>query len=164
MSAISIRDWLKMLGSLNVAAMSVDEGEVRMAALVPALAMQFSADTFTYASAVAVAAECEHFPTFGEIVKLLRAWRRNRDQPFGLAIEGPSGQAVERREPYVVTSTPDWCGKRARLFDRRINEPDDLDARRHNTQPPLRTVDEQLAILRAARATGRVAVDEGVDA
>ena len=103
-----IRDWMTLLGILTTGSMASDESEIRTIAIGSALAVQFSADTFTHESAVAVAAECRHFPTFGEIVPLLREWRRNRDHPFGvLAIEGPTVQAREAPER-PIEPAPEW--------------------------------------------------------
>jgi len=97
----TIRDWLKLLGTLNVGAMDHREFTTRLNVLVPALADRFDPAAFTQQSAYHVAANCTHFPTFGEIVPLLAAWWREHAPPL---------VAIERTDRHATTDDPrdDW--------------------------------------------------------
>lgn len=137
MSTEHVRQWLKMVGALNDAAMAAEEFEVRLAVLAPALAAEFDAEIFTPDTARTVARQTPYFPVFGEICKLLEpAIREHRERQRYLALPPPRG---ESREPYVLPMPPPEKPPRTRIR---------LEAR--DIQPPIRTVEEQLAILRAS--------------
>jgi hypothetical protein len=82
MDAELVRDWLKALGVLTAGAMDAAEVNARLDAMIPHLIEEFSPDVFNRKSLHAVATNARYFPTYGELVPLLREWQRNvRDIP-----------------------------------------------------------------------------------
>jgi hypothetical protein len=131
------RNWLKMLGALNDAAMGTEEFEMRLAVLAPALAAEFPPEIFTPDTARSVARQSRYFPVFGEICALLEpACREQRERQRYLALPPPR---AESREPYVLPMPPPEKPARSRIR---------LEAR--DIPLPIRTVEQQLAILRAS--------------
>jgi hypothetical protein len=137
-----VRKWLKMLGALNDAAMGTEEFEMRLAVLAPALAAEFPPDVFTPDTARGVARKSRYFPVFGEICAFLEPIAQQfRERRRYLALPAPR---QEHPEPYELPPAPEWCfDRRPRHFGR--PELDEL-----AIQPPLRSVQQQLAILHAS--------------
>ena len=81
-----IRDWLKQLGELCSVGLSPEEAAAKLEIFAPALATRFDAGAFTGVSLEEVAANCRFFPTYGELVALLRAW-----------LDGDTDQSQPRR-------------------------------------------------------------------
>jgi hypothetical protein len=128
------RNWLKMIGVLNDAAMTTEEFELRLAVLAPALAAEFAPEVFTPDSARSVARQTRYFPVFGEICALLEpASREHRESRRLLALPAPR---LESREPYVMPMPPPEKPPRGRIH---------LEAR--DIPEPIRTVAQQLKEL-----------------
>lgn len=142
---LPIRAWLKMLGLLTAGAMSLDEAEARMTALARALAVEFEDWAFSEASAIAVAAECRHFPTFGEIVALLRGWCRDH-RPRLTAIAAPPAREATG---YVLPPPPPPGRERRPPHERGSNDLDPKEAEEQDEAARL-SQRNQLAILRAS--------------
>ena len=137
------RNWLKLVGALNDAAMATEEFEMRLAVLAPALAAEFPPEIFTPDTARSVARQSRYFPVFGEICALLEpACRENRERQRYIALPPPRS---ESREPYVLPPPPPEKPPRRRIS---IEAAD--------IHPPIRTPAQQLAILRAAMAAEKV--------
>lgn len=134
-----IRQWLTQLGRLTSAKIEAEEVANYLDAFTPMLAERFDDSAFSVKSLEHVAAQCRYLPTYGELVPLLTTWvRQHRETQRMLALPAP---APEAREPYVPPPAPEWCFEREpRLMGRR--EPGEL-----KIPPPLRTVEEQIAIL-----------------
>lgn len=131
------RNWLKVLGALNDAAMGTEEFDIRLAVLAPALAAEFPPGVFTPDTARSVARQSRYFPVFGEICALLEpALRECRERQRLLALPPPR---TESRKPYVLPMPPPEKPPRGRIR---------IEAR--DIPPPIRTVKQQLTILRAS--------------
>jgi len=87
-----VRDWLKGLGTLTAAAMSVEEAVAKLNAFGPFLAEDFADAAFTAASLKAVARQCRYFPTYGELAPLLQAWW---DESRPAVVRDPQGPTEE---------------------------------------------------------------------
>lgn len=136
--ATLVRNWLKMIGALNIGAMEPDEIEWRLAVLAPALAEEFAASVFTPETARTVARQSSYFPTFGEICKALEPLaKQHRESRAILALPFPRG---ESREPYQLPPPPPE--RLSRHFGRVSR-----DEIHELVQDPLRTVAQQLAAL-----------------
>lgn len=85
------------------------------------------------------------FPTSSEVYELLKPIANKIKATLAgleaLANAKPSERAVPAREPYQPPPAPDWA------FDRTMRG--SLGYRTLNIQPPLRTVEEQIALLKA---------------
>jgi hypothetical protein len=137
------RNWLKMLGALNDAAMGTEEFEMRLAVLAPALAAEFPPDVFTPDTARAVARQSRYFPVFGEICALLEpACRESRERKRYLALPPPG---TESRTPYALPPPPPEKPPRGRIRIEACDIP-----------RPIRTPAQQLAILREAMAAEKI--------
>lgn len=149
-----VRDWLKMVGALNDAAMSPEEFNLRLAVLAPALAAEFDAAIFTPDTARKAARQTKYFPVFGEFCAFLEPLARdNREKRRVLALPPPG---CESRVPYALPPPPPEKTPRVRIS---IAERDDMTGR-SGIQEPIRTPEQQLAILRAMMAEERAAKRE----
>jgi hypothetical protein len=146
---LSIRGWLKMLGLLTAGAMSLDEAEIRMTALARALATEFEDWAFSEASVIAVAGECKHFPTFGEIVALLREWCRDHRPRLTAIAAPPAREAVG----YVLPMPPPEKQPRRPL--RELSDAEDFDPKEAEKQDKAAR-ESQRAQLAALRASEKV--------
>lgn len=102
--------WLRALGTLCSGTMSVKESQAKMAAYVPMLAREFSAEAFTMDSLAAVARACESFPSFGKLSGALSAWWQDNAPTANVPlISGPAHdewrQRVEREH---ADAKADW--------------------------------------------------------
>ena len=131
---IHIRRWLIAIGKLNVAKTDRADAIDFVDTATPMLAARFSDEMFTVASLEFVTAECRYLPTYGEIVALLRDWRRQlpEPEPAGPAISdnvslGPKDRFWfaywQRREAEGFAPT--------RAQDGRLLRPDITDWREH---------------------------------
>lgn len=94
-----VRNWLKMIGALNVGAMTSDEFEWRLQVLTSALADDFPNEAFTPASAKHLASQTKYFPVYGEAFPLLQAWwREHRPTPPAIAWQ-PAPEPIPERTP-----------------------------------------------------------------
>jgi len=114
--------WLLSLAQLTAVRLSHDEASAFIETSAPMLAMRFPNEALTPASLEAVAAECRHLPSYGEIVPLLRGhWQQHRPMPLTL----PAPPIRQRDEP-----TPEEREHVARLTAETIA------ALRSTEQPP----------------------------
>jgi len=98
---LTIRDWLKALGTLCAGTMSARDAQAKLAAYVPLLAHEFPAAAFTAASLTAVGRTCKWFPSFGEVTAALSAWWED-NQPFVPTVAlltGPKPDIPKPRAP-----------------------------------------------------------------
>jgi hypothetical protein len=145
------RNWLKMVGAFNDAAMAPEEFEMRLAVLAPALAAEFAPEVFTPDTARTVARRTLHFPVFGEICELLTPMvREQRERQRLLALPPPR---AESRKPYVLPMPPPEKPPRSRIS---IRERDDMTGRSYIPEP-IRTVEEQLKELGFSKPPMRAA-------
>lgn len=149
---LPVRDWLRALGALVATMMPVADARERFAVFAPLLEREFNPAMFSADSLAFIARQAKHFPNYHELCEFLAEWRKEQNPyqipPSSYPLLNPppdEGGAPHQRQPYVVTSTPDWVGKTGRHFRPRP-EPEEL---RDLIQPPLRTVEEQLRALAA---------------
>jgi hypothetical protein len=83
---IIARRWLIDLGRLTLAKGTPDDADDFIETMAPMLAMRFPNEIFTAVSLEYVAAECKFLPTYGELVALLRDWKRQLPAPSYPAI------------------------------------------------------------------------------
>jgi hypothetical protein len=76
-----VQRWLIRLGKITSARISEDDAADFIEEFSPLLAMRFGDDAFTNVSLEFVAAECKYLPTYGELVALLRDWKRQLPAP-----------------------------------------------------------------------------------
>src|SRR5690242_14142983 len=112
----TVRSWLMHIGALTAGAMDGAEAEARLRFLTDALAYEFPTAAFTPASARAVAGQCAHFPTFGEVLPKLAAWWKAERQPFGMVIDRPAladpfaGSPSEEMSAQEAARAAEWAG------------------------------------------------------
>ena len=98
---LTIRDWLKALGTLCAGTMSARDAQAKLAAYVPLLAHEFPAAAFTAASLTAVGRTCKWFPSFGEVTAALSAWWEDNQPyvPTVALLTGPKPDIPKPRAP-----------------------------------------------------------------
>jgi hypothetical protein len=98
---LTVRDWLKALGTLCAGSLSTRDAQAKLAAYVPMLAHEFRPEAFTPASLTAVARACKFFPSFGELCDALKAWwEDNRPfEPTVPLLTGPKPDIPKPRAP-----------------------------------------------------------------
>jgi hypothetical protein len=133
------RQWLVTLGRLTTARLTTDEAADFVAVVAPALASRFTDAALTFASAEAVAANCKHLPSYGEIVPLLRHWwRENRPQPPALPpppirVRGEPSDDEREHASRTVEDVVAWLRSNAQPPDEYRNKP----ASRHLSRAEL---------------------------
>jgi len=83
---IIVRRWLISLGQLTLAKGTPEDADDFVDTMAPMLAIRFPDETFGVVSLEYVAAECRYLPTYGELVALLRDWKRQLPAPSYPAI------------------------------------------------------------------------------
>ena len=71
-----VRRWLLALGRAAAARANSTDVDDFLETMGPMLALRYPDETFNARSLEWVAAECKYLPTYGEIVALLRDWKR----------------------------------------------------------------------------------------
>ena len=72
-----VQKWLTMLGQVSGKTTTTAQAEADVRLYAPMLAAAFPAQAFTQTSFRAVAADCPHWPSYGQLHKLLTAWFRD---------------------------------------------------------------------------------------
>lgn len=130
---IIVRRWLISLGQLTLAKGAPDDAEDFVNTIAPMLAMRFPDEIFGVVSLEYVAAECKFLPTYGELVALLRDWRRQLPAPSYPAINDnvvdltPEGRQWLRY--YQAREAENWAPLREP--DGRLSRPEITDWRAH---------------------------------
>lgn len=125
--------WLIQLGKLTVAAKSEEDAEDFVETVAPLLARRFPNEMLTNISLEYVAAECKFLPSYGELIALLRDWRRQLPAPSYPAINdnvvdlSPEGRQWLRY--YQARETEGWAPLREP--DGRLSRPEITDWREH---------------------------------
>lgn len=91
--ANTVREWIIALGVLTSnGRMTADDAELKLRAYAPLLLDNFPPTAFTQASLHHVAAQCQWFPAYAEVVTHLRAWWRE-NRPIANALPAPPQRA-----------------------------------------------------------------------
>ena len=129
-----VQRWTLRLGRKAGIRGSIEDATEYVEDMAPGLAARFSDEMFTVASLEFVTAECKYLPTYGEIVALLRDWRRQlpEPEPAGPAISDNLGLSPKDRFWFAY-----WQRREAEGFaptraqDGRLLRPDVTDWREH---------------------------------
>lgn len=140
-----VRDWLTLLAGLNGYGIGKEEVQLRLDLLAPALAEEFPVEVFTTDTVRAAAKKhTRYFPGFGELCEVLQPFAQAAREDRRLRIEYSGPTRTESQEPYQPPPAPEWCfNRQPRLMGRR-------EAAELNIHDPIRTVEDQLAILAKA--------------
>ena len=130
---IIARRWLIDLGRLTLAKGTPADADDFIETMTPMLAMRFPNEMFCVVSLEYVAAECKFLPTYGELVALLRDWKRQLPAPSYPAInDNVVGLSPEERQwlrYYHAREAEGFAPLRER--DGRLSRPEITDWRQH---------------------------------
>lgn len=137
-----VADWLRELG-LRIRPTGIGPEELvgSIAVLTEDLAELYGPSVFCRETILLVARRHKFWPNLAELCEILGPWwRERREANRVLALPPPGAKSAA---PYDPGSAPEWCFERNPRHMGRV-ERGDL-----KIPPPLRTVEEQLAILQA---------------